>query len=430
MLLATVAVARLLGKAAYGELGIIQSTVGMFGTFAGFGLGITATKHVAEYRESDPARAGRILGISALVACISGGAMAAGLLVFAPWLAEHTINAPHLVAPLRIGAVILFLSALNGAQTGALSGFEAFRRIARVNALTGVLSFPVIIAGAVLGGLNGTVWALAANLALVWTFNHLALRKEAARFGVPLAIKGCHQEWPVLWRFSLPAVLGGTLVGPVNWACAALLVNQPGGYGDMGLFNAANQWRTAILFVPAVLAQVVLPLLSNMSETSASSHFRRILRTNIILNASLALAVVLPLLVLAPYIMKAYGSEYAEGTNVLRVLALSAVLVAANEVVGSAIASRGKMWVGFGFNAMWAAVLLLTTALLLRLGYGAMGLAAASLIAYVLHTGWQTLYIRAVLRATRAQRAAVSGSEVAPPEGDPFAAPGTGVLQA
>lgn len=50
MLVVTVTVARLLGNAVCGELGIIQSTVGMFGVFAGFGLRVTATKHVAEFR--------------------------------------------------------------------------------------------------------------------------------------------------------------------------------------------------------------------------------------------------------------------------------------------------------------------------------------------------------------------------------------------
>jgi hypothetical protein len=67
MLCATVLVARMLGKTVYGELGMIQSTVGMFGVFAGFGLGLTATKHVAEFRQSDPERAGRIIGLSGYV---------------------------------------------------------------------------------------------------------------------------------------------------------------------------------------------------------------------------------------------------------------------------------------------------------------------------------------------------------------------------
>jgi len=68
MLAATVLVARMLGKTGFGELGMIRTTVGMFGVFAGFGLGLTATKHVAEFRRSDPDRAGRIIGLSGLFA--------------------------------------------------------------------------------------------------------------------------------------------------------------------------------------------------------------------------------------------------------------------------------------------------------------------------------------------------------------------------
>src|SRR5438552_5948956 len=133
MFAAMVLVARMLGKKVFGELGMIQSTVGLFGTFAGFGLGVTATKHVAEFRHTDPERAGRILGLSGLTALATGGTMAVCLFVFAPWLAEHTINAPHLTGALRIGVLLLFISALNGAQIGALAGFEAFKAIAYVN---------------------------------------------------------------------------------------------------------------------------------------------------------------------------------------------------------------------------------------------------------------------------------------------------------
>jgi len=47
-----------------GELGIIQNTIGMFGTLAGFGMGLTANKHVAEFKRTDPAPAERILGLA------------------------------------------------------------------------------------------------------------------------------------------------------------------------------------------------------------------------------------------------------------------------------------------------------------------------------------------------------------------------------
>src|SRR5512135_1086120 len=47
MLLSSIVVARILGRQQFGEFGIINNTIGMFGIFAGFGLGMTATKYVA-----------------------------------------------------------------------------------------------------------------------------------------------------------------------------------------------------------------------------------------------------------------------------------------------------------------------------------------------------------------------------------------------
>jgi O-antigen/teichoic acid export membrane protein len=392
MLCATVLVARTLGKTGYGELGMIQSTVGMFGVFAGFGLGLTATKHVAEFRQIDPERAGRIIGISGIFAMGTGSLMALGVLIFAPWLAEHTINAPHLAEGLRIGAIILFIDALNGAQTGALSGFEAFKTIASVNLFIGLISFPILVCGVYFGGLTGAIWALAINRCFNWLLNHIALRKEARRYSVPFSIHNCSREWPVLWRFSLPAALSGALVGPVNWACGALLVNQLNGYAEMGIFNAANQWRVAILFIPGMLGQVILPLLSNLNGESARQQYRKVLILNIWLNLGIALAVVLPLTLCAYYIMSAYGPDFAQGAGVLRVLSFSAVLIAVNDVVGQAITSKGKMWAGFTFNFLWGISLLVIATIFLHSGYGALGLAYATFIAYVLHTVWQFIY--------------------------------------
>jgi len=398
MLCASVLVARMLGKTVYGELGMIQTTVGMFGVFAGFGLGLTATKHVAEFRKIDPERAGRIIGLSEMFAMGTGGLMALGLLLFAPWLAEHTINAPHLAGVLRIGALILFINALNGAQTGALSGFEAFKTIASVNLFVGLISFPILVTGAYFGDLTGAVWALAINFGVNWLINHLALRKVARQCQVPLTIRNCSRELSVLWKFSLPAALSGVLVGPVNWAIGALLVNQPNGYAEMGLFSAADRWRIAILFIPSMLQQVILPLLSNLNEVSTGRQYRKVLVLNVFLSFGIALAIVLPLVLFAHFIMSAYGPGFEKGTSVLRVLAFCALLIAANNVVGQAIISKGKMWVGFTFNALWAIAYLSASSILLQKGYGALGLAYATLISYVFHTVWQSAYLIAILR--------------------------------
>lgn len=392
MLLASILIARILGREVYGEYGILRTTVNMFLVFAGFGLGMTATKYVAEFRLTDPARTGRILAISGLFATCTGTLVAAVMYMFAPWVATHTINAPHLSGELKVGALVLFLNALNGAQTGALAGFEAFKITAMVNLGVGLASFPILVGGAYFGGLRGAVWALGAIMLVNWLLNHIALRHQVACHNVPFTSKGCFKELPILWRFSLPAVLSGIMVSPVMWICNAVLVNQPDGYGQMGLFDAANQWVAAILFIPGMIGQIVLPILSNLNGLSDRAKYRKIIYYNVILNGGVSFAIALPIAILAPFIMRSYGAKFEQGAPVLVLLCVCSVLISMNNVIGQAIASKSKMWNGLFLNALWATTLLISSFFLIRLGYGAIGLAFANLIAYLLHSFFVTVY--------------------------------------
>jgi O-antigen/teichoic acid export membrane protein len=369
MLAASVFVARMLGKTAYGELGMIRSTIGMFGVFAGFGLGLTATKHVAEFRQSDPDRAGRIISLSRVFAMVTGGLMALGLLIFAPWLAQHTINAPHLVGVLRIGALILFINALNGAQTGALAGFEAFKAIAHVNLFVGLISFPILVCGAYFGGLAGALWALSINLGVNWLLNHLALRKEA---------------------FSLPAVLASSMASPVNWICGALLVNRPDGYGEMGVFSAANQWYAMLLFLPSLLGSVLLPVLSDQLSQNKIEKSTKTLVLAIKMNLFIVAPLALVASIASPYIMNLYGDGFSSGWPTLVVVLLTAALLAVQTPVGQIITASGRMWIGFAMNAGWALTFIISTLLLLDLG--SLGLAIARAVGYTLHTTWVSVF--------------------------------------
>jgi O-antigen/teichoic acid export membrane protein len=380
----------MLGRTGFGELGVIQGTVGMFAAFAGFGLGLTATKHVAELRVSDPNRAGRIIGLSSLVAWGSGGLMATLLFLVAPWLATHTLAASHLSGLLRLSSLLLLVGAINGAQTGSLAGFEAFRRIAQINLGAGVISFPMIAGGVWLWGLEGAVLGLVASQIVNCLMNYCALRAEATRNAVRLTWTGAAREWNILWRFSLPALLSGVMIGPVNWLCSAILVNQPEGYGAMGLFNAANQWRQAILFLPAMLGSVALPMLSNLQGAFNTESYQKVLRTNLGLSFGSAFALALPVSLLSSWIMASYGVAFVAGGNVLIVLCLVSIIMATLNVVGQAIASEGRMWFGFILNAIWGAALV-SSCFAFR-EQGALGLAFANLVAYSVHLGTVSLY--------------------------------------
>ncbi len=382
MLLATIVVARMLGKAVYGEFGMIRSTIDMFVVFAGFGLGLTATKHVAEFRRSDPERAGRIIALSWLVAAATGGVMALTLYGLAPWLAGHTINAPHLTGVLRVGALCLFVNALNGAQTGVLAGFEAFRTIACVNLLVGLISFPILVGGAYHSGLTGATWAMAATLAIHWLLNHLALRKEARRWQVPLSFTHCIRELSVLWKFSLPAVLAGMMIGPVRWTCNALLANQPHGYSELGIFSAALVFQQLALSGGEMLNTPLLSILSNVGTRSSE----KLQVTNILSSWILGVAVAIPLLCFPEIPQRLFGADFGtRGFTVTFALVVFCTTVMAFKAgLARVLAANGLLWWGFLSNVSWAAVLVGSAVFSVR--WGAPGLAVAFVAAYVVNT--------------------------------------------
>jgi len=382
MFIAAIIVARLLGKEVYGEFGIIRSTVNMFLVFAGFGLGLTATKHVAEFKLSDPCRAGRILAISSGFATLTGCIVASIIIYLAPYLATETLKAPHLVNDLRIGAVILLLNSLNGAQTGALSGFEAFRVIAKVNLLAGIFSFPIQILCTYYWGLDGAVWGMALSVAISLVVNNYALKKEAADFNIKYDYKNCLQETNILWKFSLPATLGGLLVGPVSWACDSILVNQDHGFASLGIFNAVVTVSITINAINAVIGSALLPICVTEIKTSN----RKFEYVNVILPWLLGIIIILPVIFIHEVPAMLFGKEYAGQAfkNTMFLVMGYTLIIAHRQGIARNFAASGNLWYSFGGNCFWGVMAVVMMYVFKKLG--SEGRSLSFLLAYIVNT--------------------------------------------
>jgi O-antigen/teichoic acid export membrane protein len=378
-LLATIVVAQHLGKSVFGELGIIQSTLSMFATFATFGVGLTATKHIAEYRQKDPERAGRVIALSNVVSLVCGCSVGLLIIVLAPWVARRCLEAPQLSGLIAISAAGLLFVVLNEAQVGTLSGLEAFRRQATIQAIGGGVAFPILVAGVHFFGLTGAVCALVANLGVLVFLNHVGIRKEAARLGISIVWKGCFQERGLIWRYNLPTLCCGAVYVPSMWLANMILVRMPGGYAEMGIFSAADRLRTAIMFLPGLLGGVALPMLASLSAKSDIGRYRKVFWANIAISISASLAVAVPIALAARWIMSSYGAGFAEGRWVLVLLCATAVTHAAYWIVSQSMVSKGRVWTMFTLNLGWA-ILLLSWTWILR-HQGAKGLAVSYLIA-------------------------------------------------
>jgi len=90
--------------------------------------------------------------------------------------------------------------------------------------------------------------------------------------------------------------------------------------------------------------------------------------------------------------MQLNGKDFI-GSATITCLAFSTVFSSAATVVGNAITSRGKVWIGFTFNFVWACMFVGFSLYALNIGLASMGVAAALLAAYALHTTFQLVYL-------------------------------------
>jgi O-antigen/teichoic acid export membrane protein len=375
-LVAAVVTARLLGKQIFGEFGMIQSTMLMFGCLATVGL--TATKYVAEYRAQDPARAGRVIGLSSLIAWSMGTVTALGVAAIAPWLATHTLAAPHLTPQLRLGAVCLLFTVISETQLGALSGFEAFKERSTIQFTVALISLPLTVVGVYWWGLTGAVGSQAVSLLVLVLLNSREINRQARKWIMDINWRGAWQEMGVFWSFSIPTLLGGILNVPVVWLGNTIIVNTPNGYSEMGIFSAADRWRTAIMFLPTLLGGVALPMLTNIRRESFQKY-QSVLWLNVKISTAAAFSVAAPVALLSPWMMAAYGKEFGAGQWSLVILCISCVSASADWIIGQSLFSRGRVWFKFSMNVLWGATFLAIVWALRQ--KGALALAAAYLSA-------------------------------------------------
>lgn len=411
-LLASIIVGRVLGASGFGRFGVVQVTVGLAATFAGFGLGVTATKHVAGLKAADRATAGRLISTFLITGAAFGFVFAVALGASSRWLARNTL-ADYSIAPLlQISSLSLLFGSVSGVQMGVLAGLEAFRSSAWLNIVTGLLAFPIMAIGVITSGLEGAVWAIVVSAAVMAVAGHVMLRREMDRQQICFLTPAWREAYPTLRDFSLPATMASLTITPVNWAAAAMLINYGGGFSELGRFNAANQWFSAMLFLPMALGQALLPVLSERLCVGDVRGARRLLTRSCAMNVAVTTPLAVTVALCSPALMRLYGRDFGSAWPVLVVVLATAVLLSGQSPVGQGIIASGKLWVGFAMNAGWAVIFLVSAGALAQ--FGALGVAVGRLSAYALHAVWTFWYLSRLWRPGYSHAEAIRVSHEVP----------------
>jgi O-antigen/teichoic acid export membrane protein len=384
----SIPLARILGAEAFGQYALITTTVLTLSTFVGFGLGQTATKYLSEFKTTDPVFAANVLSQARVLVAVCSAVGWAMTFFSAEFLASVLLKQPSLGHSLKIASFVLALTAVGSTQHGALAGFEAFPLIAAIAVFRALINTSLALILTPAWGLHGAIWAGAGAMLLTCLISEVCLaalcRRHAIKFSLGLSAKSLN----VLWRYSVPALLSSVTTSVAALVAMRRLAVSPSGLAEVAVFNVANQWRLALLFVPGLIGQVILPILCSIQGEDKLTAQLRILKTAVLANFVVSSCALLCVSLLSGAILKAYGSAFEGRQDVMIVLLVSAVLLACQTPVGNYIASSSAMWVGFSHNLGWGLCLTATTHYLLELDWGAQALACGYLLAYAVHGAW------------------------------------------
>jgi len=396
-MVASIFAARLLGPAKFGELGIARTTLTLVMVFAGVNLGAATSRAVAEARNVDPDRAGRIIGLLFNTTLIASGVATALLLALASPIAKF-LGASEVAKPVAISAIAIVFVAAGNVQIGALQGFEAFGRAGRLIAIEGMLHGLLLIAGAWRWGVAGAVAGLVAAHAIGFAFKRWALLDACRHLGIVIRHRGVLSELPIVWGLLIPVVLQALIHQSFEWTARMTLARGPNGLAEAGVFAAANAWGAAVLLVPIQVAKPAMPILTNLLASGDDRGFRRLLRDTMFTTSGFAVLAAAPLVLLAPWIMRAYGASFANASNVIRIVALSSIVSAIWWSLRSALLATGNIWKQTFQSLVWGAALM-TTFYFTR-SHGAIALAGSYVVAYLAAAATQAVWTRHAIADT------------------------------
>jgi len=380
-LVTAIVVARLVGMEAFGRFVLVQSTALMLQGVGGLGLGPATTRLVARLRSRDPQRTGRVIGFSLLFTLVSGCVLACLVLAMPVSVIRSTLRTDTLDGTMRMAGIIAFCEMLNRIQADVLIGLESFARMAGVYFVRGVLTLSLATLGAIAFGLPGAVAALAVASLFTCMVSQVIVRRECKGRGIALTFRGAGSEVGILGTSLF--VTGSTLTLVVaTWILCVCLARQANGLAEVAIFNAADRWRTAMLFLPSLLAQVSLPLFAHTLAQGHGPAYRRLL---IGTSCTVLAATAIPagiLILLGPQVMAGYGDAFAQGKPVLVLLAVTCLPMSLCMVGNYGLLAAGKTATMLTIDVLRASIAL--SYCLLQTSFTAFDVAAATLFSYLL----------------------------------------------
>jgi O-antigen/teichoic acid export membrane protein len=391
-ILVAAVLARFLDVEAYGRFMLLYGAASAFASVAGYSFGVIATRFVALLWKTDPERTGCLIRKAFKTSLTISGALTIVTIAASRWINISLLQMGDGEWSVTAAALLFLAVSFNAVQAGALAGFHCFSQAAESGVIRLAVGLPLAIMFASKGNVAGVLASLTIATVVACLVNHRQLVLIARQRRITLRSTSRVKTKSIWADFSLPVLLGYAVVMPVTWFGQLVLLHRADAYHEIALFNIALHWRSIIIFLPSALVQAAMPLMAEFAGEDDSKRSAAVFRLNLVITGAVAVSTAVVVSICSLFILSGYGAAYRSGWPVLVISSATAVLIAGNNVLGSAIVVAGKMWMACAFNGLWA-LALLSQAFPLGSAFGALGLTVAVATSYVLHTLWQSIYV-------------------------------------
>ena len=340
-LVAGIYVARGLGRDLFGEYSAIKNTVLFMSVISNFGLGFTATKFVADYTKN--AEFGHklkwFIKYTNKITLFFSGIVAVFIFLFSKYFADNILEVPDLVDSVKLVSILIIFNSLTTSQIGIISGLRKFKELAQINIVTGVISFLSTVILVYYLNFLGAIYALIITQITNAIINYILVFQTTKK--IKTETKPGFNILKEIVNYSTPVAFQDIIRSLSGFLMNILLIKLSG-HSELGIYNAAIQWNSAILFIPGILRNVILSYFSYYND-DAYSH-NRILNITILINIIVTSVLSLGVFLFGDFISNFYGKTFSGLSVILTISVFNTIFSSVNNVFEQAYLSKSLNW--------------------------------------------------------------------------------------
>ncbi len=339
-------IARYLGQEGFGYYSLILAFLSTFSILADFGLYSLMIREISRPNADEKKIASNIftLRIVVLIICLS-------LAFIVAWFLPYSYIVKIGIA---VGAIAFFF--LSGSQV-LMGVFQKYLHTDRA-ALSEIISRSVQL-GLVILFLELNLGLLAVLVALIaGSVVGFFLNLYFARKYIPISLSFDFSYWKKLIKIAFPVAVSIVLtliyfkIDSIFLSLKFINSSSANPIADVGIYNIAYRVLEGLIFFPAMLVGLIMPLLSNFAFNN-QKKFKQIFQKTFNILIIFIVPIVIGLILLAsPIVVLVGGKSFGVSAPVLKILSFAIGIIFLGNLFGQSIVALDKQktaaWIYFG----------------------------------------------------------------------------------